>query len=93
MYPIEKNWMRFETADGSEHYIRSLQPFIVLRTGPGMSRPPELVVRDEIALFRDLVKKRGLAVHGGSNPVLVRGRSPALAPNGWRGGFFTYTSR
>jgi len=71
--PIEKNWMRFEHK-GVVHYIRSLDPFIVLtahQTGL------KVVVRTEIMPFRQ-ASERKLAVHGGSNPVLItKSTSPA----------------
>jgi len=81
MYTIEKNWMRFENGAGIPHYIRSLDPYMVMRDS-SESRAPELMVHDRIALFRTLTKTKGLAVHGGSNPVLIQGRDPALAPYG-----------
>ena len=71
MYPVEKNWMRFETADGTPHYIRSLQPYMIMRDC-GQSRPPELVSWEEHPVFRTATKRKGLAVHGGSNPVLLQ---------------------
>ena len=31
MYPIEKNWMRFQVADGTPHFIRSIDPYMIVR--------------------------------------------------------------
>ena len=67
--PIEKNWMRFEHK-GVSYYIRSLHPYIVLAEKPHVGL--QVAVRTEIAPFR-LASEQRLAVHGGSNPILIRG--------------------
>ena len=74
----EKNWMRFQMADGTPHFIRSLDPYMIVRDSGKAA--PELLERVQVPLFHKLTKGKRLALHGGSNPVLIGGRSPKFAP-------------
>lgn len=70
-FPIEKNWMHFEH-NGMSHYIRSLQPFVVLASSRNSQGLKE-VKREEVMAFR-LAAERHLVIHGGSNAVLISHR-------------------
>ena len=77
MYPIEKNWMRFERLMARSTTSGRCTPSSCCVPGREC-RGPGAGGRDEIALFRDLVEEGGLCMR--QQPGSVRGRSLRWRP-------------